>query len=298
MTFRGTASGLAYPFDITQREHEYWVQALNQQDLDRHLCVATSSLFKWMQAARMELAWLQAGYKNLSYIEPQLPRRLLVASQGIKMIRPAALSEALHKSVLTRVSIGKVGKTSMEFRYEIFFDGDKVADGCTVMIFATGRSGSFTPTPVPDDLRALAVDGLNASPAELSRSVSDQMPQVPQALLNSPANSGNSQSLQHVYRTRAFVRFSDEDLNKHANHSAQARFFEDAQEELAADAGAPDELRRLAAGHIEAIAITYMAEAHALDELEIFLAPSAAAHSLDVWVHRMRPDRRLLAKGL
>lgn len=278
MMFRGKASGSAYAFDVTEREHEYLVQRLNQQDLDRNLCVSTSSLFKWMQAARMELAWLQAGYKNLSHVEPQLPRRLLVASQGLRIIRPAALSEGLHRSVLTRVSIGKVGKTSMEFRYEIFFEADKVADGCTVMIFATGPPGSFTPTPVPEDLKALAAEGLDASPAELSRSVPDQV----------PANA---------YRTRASVRFSDEDLNKHANHSAQARFFEDAREELISDTQAPPELRRLASGHTEALAITYLSEAHALDELGIFLAPSKEPLALDVWVQRTQPDPRLLAKG-
>ena len=259
-------------------EHEYRAQRLNQQDVDRNLSVSTSSLFKWMQAARMELPWLQAGYENLAHIHPPLPRRLLVASQGLEMIRPAVLAEGLHKSVLTRVSIGKVGKTSMEFRYEIFFDAEKVADGCTVMIFATGSPGSFQLTPVPEDLRALAGVGLKASPAELSRAVPDDAP-------------------ESAYQTRAWVRFSDEDLNKHANHSAQARFLEDAREELAADEAAPAELRRLGGAKVEAVAITYVAEVRALDELEVSLAFGTAPLTLDVWVHRTRPHPRLVAKG-
>eukprot|EP01047_Picozoa_sp_COSAG01_P082252 COSAG01_NODE_16718_length_1211_cov_1.592626_2_plen_85_part_01 len=46
-------------------------------------------------------------------------------------------------------------------------------------------------------------------------------------------------------------------MNKHANHSAYARFFEDAKEVLAADPTAPAPLRTIAERYLEAIIIAY-----------------------------------------
>lgn len=46
-----------------------------------------------------------------------------------------------------------------------------------------------------------------------------------------------------AYTLPLAIRHSDEDLNKHANHSAYARFFEDAKEVIMIDEDAPPALR-------------------------------------------------------
>ncbi|CAJ1338828.1 unnamed protein product, partial [Effrenium voratum] len=197
---------------------------------------------------------------------------------GLEFVKHGLLSNAQSKSVLTRVWLGKVGRTSMEFRYDIFFDSEKVAEASSVAIVVSPAAERFQPSPVPEDLRPLVTSSARgADPAECLRSIPD-LPPSPDA-----------------YRVKAVVRFSDEDINKHANHSAQALFFEDAKEEMAADASAPPPLRRLAAQELRSLAIAYLAEAHAKDELTICLAPHGS--SLDVWVQRERPAPKLLAKG-
>eukprot|EP00933_Yihiella_yeosuensis_P045905 TRINITY_DN4132_c0_g1_i1.p1 TRINITY_DN4132_c0_g1~~TRINITY_DN4132_c0_g1_i1.p1 ORF type:complete len:333 (+),score=62.57 TRINITY_DN4132_c0_g1_i1:67-999(+) len=292
MAFMGLSSGAEYPFDITRRQHTYRVPALNQQDLDRNMCLSTSNLLKWMQAARMELPWMQPGYRNLCEVKPEMTRRMLVASQGISLVKPGVLGEAAMKEVATCVEIGEIGKTSIEFLYTIFFDNECVAFASTVMIVTAGTPGNLKPSPVPDDVRALG----RKSSTEEPRSSSDEILRGREQRLS--LNNVPKEVPSGSYRTTASVRFSDEDVNGHANHSTQARFFEDAKETLANDETAPAEFRALARQHLDAIAITYLLEAHALDNLEISLAKSATnPQALDVWVCRLQPKPGLVARG-
>eukprot|EP00928_Gymnodinium_smaydae_P032597 TRINITY_DN23563_c0_g2_i1.p1 TRINITY_DN23563_c0_g2~~TRINITY_DN23563_c0_g2_i1.p1 ORF type:complete len:317 (+),score=64.57 TRINITY_DN23563_c0_g2_i1:59-1009(+) len=288
LTFRGP-SGASYSFDIRKREEKYRVQALNQQDLDRNFCLAASSLFRWMQAARMDLPWMQAGYRAFCEVEPRTTRRLLVASQLLRLSRPGALAEAADKEVVTEVEVGDIGRTSLEFRYRVLLGGAQVASGCTVMITMASVPGRFATAPVPEDVRALASKEQGADHKFLRDTLAAVPAQAPEA----------TSTAVEFHTTEVLVRYSDEDVNAHANHSAQARFFEDAKETIANDPAAPAALRAVASQHLEAIAVAYTAEVHAGDRLEVRVAAAAASETsaLDVWTVRLRPKPGIVARG-
>lgn len=267
--------------DVTVREREYRVQALNQQDLDRNFSLATTHLFKWMQAARMDMPWMQPGYRGLSLVEPPAPRRMLVASQIVRLVQPGVLSEAAGAEVVISCEVGTVGRTSLEWRYRISFGDRLVATGLTTMIVTSGVPGSFKPSPVPEDLRKLAAPGESKDRAMLTRSLA-ALPKDP------PAGA---------YTYAFTVRFSDEDVNKHANHSALARHFEDAREVLLADEESPPALRAIARQQLADILITYDAESHARDRCEVRVA-SSAPDILDMWVVRLEAARPGAGAGL
>lgn len=129
-----------------------------------------------------------------------------------------------------------------------------------------------------------------------------------------------------AYSMPLIIRHSDEDLNKHANHSAYARFFEDAKEVLTTNrrnsshdlaspcdcqrtqlrrsfykcnirgaqvlmldtSAAAARLREVAIRYLSCIIIAYQAEARALDvcEIKIARAVNPAVSALDVWIYR------------
>lgn len=273
-------SGISYAFDINRRVHEYKVQALNQQDLDRHMNLATTNIFKWMQAARMELPWMQAGYRAFSQVHPAMTRRLLVGSQLIKLDEPGLLSEAVDHEVTTRVEIGDIGKTTIEFRYTIFFGERRVGTGSTVMIATAGTPGNFKPSPAPDDVKALSALEPSANAKFMKESLVEVGKQAPDG----------------AYAFAMSVRYSDEDVNKHANHSAQARYFEDVKEVITYDEKADPTLRAIAEQQLESIMISYVAEARALDQLVVKVA-SVRAGCLDIWVERTAPNPGMVARG-
>mmetsp|Transcript_67377 Transcript_67377/g.196985 ORF Transcript_67377/g.196985 Transcript_67377/m.196985 type:complete len:303 (+) Transcript_67377:87-995(+) len=280
MSFKGP-SGASYTFDITQREHVYKVQALNQQDLDRNFSLSTASLFKWMQAARMELPWMQAGYRMFCEVEPKMTRRLLVGSQMIRLDRPGVLAEAADHEVSTKVEVGEAGRTTIEWRYKIELGGRQAATASCVMIATAGTAGNFKPHPLPEDVKVLA----SPEASENAKFMKETLAAVPK---QAPADA---------YVLPITVRYSDEDVNKHANHSAQARFFEDAKECLTYDEAAGPALRAVAEQQLEAIVISYAAEVHALDRLEVKVALSSDGAALDVWVQRVQPSATLVARG-
>jgi len=255
--------------DTTVRVREYRVQALGQQDLDRNYALATTHLFKWMQAGRMAMPWLQPGYRALGWLDPPLPRRLVTASQIVRLVRPGVLAEAADNEVVTRCEVGTVGKTSIEFRYKIFFGELLIGYGNVTMIVMAGTPGSLKPSPVPEVIRALG----SPEPDETRQLMADALAALPKA---PPGDA-------HI--NTVVVRYSDEDLNKHANHSTMARFFEDAKETIAADEGAKPDVRTIAQQQLEAIVISYHAEIRATDELRVSVATSTPG-ALDVWVHR------------
>lgn len=255
--------------DTTVRVREYRVQALGQQDLDRNYALATTHLFKWMQAGRMAMPWLQPGYRALSWLDPPLPRRLVTASQIVRLIKPGVLADAVDNEVVTRCEIGTVGKTSIEFRYKFFFGERLIGYGNVTMICVSGTPGNFKPSPVPDVVRGLG----SPEPDETRKLMADSLAALPKA------------PPEDAYITTVVVRYSDEDLNKHANHSTMARFFEDAKETIAADENAKPSVRMTAEQQLEAIIISYHAEIRATDELKVSVAASTPG-ALDVWVHR------------
>ena len=212
------------------------------RDLDRNFSLATTHIVKWMQAARMDMPWLGPGYRSLNQLEPAMERRPLVGSQMVKTLRPGILAEAVDEEVTTLCEVGSIGNTSIEFRYRILFGEREVATGCSLMICVGGTPGNLKPSPVPDDIRGLAADGGGEDKTFMQA-----------ALKQCPAEAPDD-----AYTLPLMIRHSDEDLNKHANHSAYARFFEDAKEALMADATAPAALRNVAQRHLEAIIIAYL----------------------------------------
>jgi len=270
--------------DTKVRIREYRTASLNQQDLDRNFSLATTHIFKWMQAARMDLPWMGPGYRYLGWLEPQMPRRLLVGSQMIRTVRPGILSTAIDNEVRVSCEIGAIGKTSIEFRYQVFFGQSLAATGCTTMIVVGGTPGNLKPTPVPEAIRGLASAEGDEDRKFLLASL-DALPKAP--------SSG-------AYSLPVVVRYSDEDINKHANHSAMARFFEDAKETILADESADPVLRLLAGMELSAVMISYAAEARALDSCEVKVSSSEGA--LDMWVLRTSENRwggkpGLIARG-
>eukprot|EP00929_Paragymnodinium_shiwhaense_P010408 TRINITY_DN115034_c0_g1_i1.p1 TRINITY_DN115034_c0_g1~~TRINITY_DN115034_c0_g1_i1.p1 ORF type:complete len:306 (+),score=35.88 TRINITY_DN115034_c0_g1_i1:61-978(+) len=260
---------------LSTRTNTYSVQALNQQDLDRNFALATWQVLKWMQAARMELPWMQPGYRALGLLEPKMPRRMLVGSQMIRLAEPGALSQAVNHTVSTCCELGAVGRTSVEFRYKIFFGQRLVATATTTMIVASGTPGSLKPSPVPDSVRALAAPDEGAD----RKLLVDALAALPK---EAPADA---------YSHPILVRYSDEDVNKHANHSALARYFEDAKEAVLEDECAQARLRSLAERPLEAIQIAYLAEIRASDELSVQVAAEGHAARLQLWVYRKNANK-------
>ena len=91
---------------------------LNQQDLDRDFRLSPAALFKWMQAGRMSLPWVGAGYVGLSAEDPPESRRLVVRAQMVCM-HPDALDNAATHDCITHCDVGVVGKSSIELKYRI-----------------------------------------------------------------------------------------------------------------------------------------------------------------------------------
>jgi hypothetical protein len=154
--------------------------------------------------ARMDMPWLGAGYKNLNQLNPPMERRLLVGSQMVRCARPGILTEAVENEVLTLCEVGSIGNTSIEFRYRILFGGRQVASGCALMICVGGTPGNLRPSPVPDDIRRLAAESAGEDKAFMQAT-----------LKQCPADAPKD-----AYTIPMMIRHSDEDLNKHANHSA------------------------------------------------------------------------------
>jgi len=281
MAFRGPL-GTSYAFDVNKRINAYRVQKLNQQDLDRNFCLATANLFKWMQAARMELPWMQAGYRAFGLLAPAMTRRLLVGSQVITLVKAGALSEAVDREVTTFVEVGDVGQKAIEFRYRIFFDSELVATASTVMIVVAGTPGHFkSSAAVPEDVRALGS----------KEKGKDHM------LMKETFKSLAKEAPSDAYAAEVVVRYSDEDVNKHANHAAQARFLEDVKELISHDEVASASLRAISQQHLEAIMISYTPfEVSAMDHLTVKVSSSIAG-ALDVWVYRTHANPVLVARG-
>lgn len=276
----GPSSGKEYSFDVTKRTHSYSIQTLNQQDVDRNFCLSTANLFKWMQAARMELPWVQSGYRAYCQVEPPSTRRFLVGSQMIKLAKPGMLANAVDNTVTIKLEIGDVGRTSVEFRYAMLFGRHQVATGTTIMISAVGEPGGLKPGPVPDDVRTLASPS-RSDDGKFMREALGQLPRTASA---------------DAYSHSVVVRYSDEDINQHANHSACARFFEDAKEAAAQDESVPPALREAARQPLFSIAVSYMAETRALDELEVKVALCSHGE-LGLWINRLHPKPGAVARG-
>mmetsp|Transcript_51637 Transcript_51637/g.109720 ORF Transcript_51637/g.109720 Transcript_51637/m.109720 type:complete len:303 (-) Transcript_51637:147-1055(-) len=262
--------------DVSIREFEYKVPVLNQQDLDRNFALPTTHLFKWMQAARMDLPWMQRGYRGLGLVEPVMPsRRLLVASQMVRTLHPDVLTDACDHEVTTKVEIGDVGKTSIEFRYKIFYDTTMVATGTTTMVVAAGEPGKLKPSPVPEAIKNLASSEPGADKIFLMESLNSQPKEAP----------------KDAYVVPLVIRWSDEDVNKHANHSAIPRYFEDAKESIIADPTAPAALREAAVQKLCAVLVNYASEARAQDKCEVRLSLGEKPGVLNVWVVRLAENK-------
>lgn len=150
------------------------------------------------------MPWLGAGYKNLNQLDPPLQRRLLVGSQMVRCVYPGILTEAVGNEVVTLCEVGSIGNTSIEFRYRIQFGDRQVATGCTLMICVQGTPGNLKPSPIPDDIRRMAAEDGGEDKAFMQAVLNDCPREAP----------------DDAYTMPLMIRHSDEDLNKHANHSA------------------------------------------------------------------------------
>lgn len=260
-----------------QKNYEFVFPGVNQEDLDRNLALSNATLFKWFQSARMRLPWVGAGYTDFSKEEPAMMRRLVVKTQMVKM-EPGKRAEAPNKVVTSKVTVGNIGGTSIEFRYDVLFDGVKAGTGCVLMIAVGGVPGSLKPSPVPTRVKGLG-DPENVQtfkPFMLEMAGKVAKPKAGEPL---PASSND------VFLHKVVVRHSDEDVNKHANHSAYARYFEDAREILIGQGKHP--LAKEMVGDLDTVIIEYGAEATADDVCELRLTKGDGKGTVNVLMHKV-----------
>lgn len=202
--------------------YTYEIGEVNQEGLDRNLELPCSTLFRLFQSARMRLPWIGAAYEAFRTELPADPtRRLVVKSQGMKLTEAAFVTSPLHRAVRTTVQLAEVGRTSIEFRYGVYFDNILVARGCAVMVSVTGPAGRLQPTPVPRRVAHLAPTATPSSYALASKG------DLRRALAATTAADGARAQPALTFETTFVVRFSDEDANKHANHTFLIRLVED-----------------------------------------------------------------------
>eukprot|EP00747_Dinoflagellata_sp_TGD_P023070 gnl/TRDRNA2_/TRDRNA2_129537_c0_seq2.p1 gnl/TRDRNA2_/TRDRNA2_129537_c0~~gnl/TRDRNA2_/TRDRNA2_129537_c0_seq2.p1 ORF type:complete len:260 (-),score=49.55 gnl/TRDRNA2_/TRDRNA2_129537_c0_seq2:215-994(-) len=221
----------------------------------------------------MRLPWIGAGYTKLSEEQPPLPRRLVVRLQALRMA-PGALESAATQKVTTEVTLGVVGGTSVEFRYRVLYGETHVGDGVVLMVCVGGKSdertgGKLSPTPMPARVKSLAPEGARGGPMDRSAVLADMKAVRPTAPAEGP----------ECFVYKVVIRYSDEDVNKHANHSAYARFCEDALDTLRTQPAHPlHKVFGLAAGcRLVGLTLEYAAESRAGDEVEVRFSPGARA---------------------
>lgn len=279
---------------VSEQRSAYVFPGVNQEDLSRNFSLPAGTIFKWFQSARMRLPWVGAGYSKLSAEEPPANRRLLVKLQAFRM-EPGALDSAAEQVVSSVVSVGAVGGTSIEFRYQVLYGDRVVGDGVVLMVCVEGEPGKMKPAPVPARIKALAAsDGNRAGLTDKAFAIAE-LKRVPRS---PPARGDMSFAYDLI------VRYSDEDVNKHANHSAYARFCEDALETLRASCDHPlCRLLDLAGGYgqkrLAGVLLEYAAEGRVGDALQVCLSRSSDAPSVTeaiVDVHILR-DTQLLVRG-
>lgn len=259
------------------KSYEFVFPGVNQEDLDRNLALSNATLFKWFQSARMRLPWVGAGYVDFSKEDPPMMRRLVVKTQMVNMM-PGKRAEAPNKVVTSKVTVGNIGGTSIEFRYDILFDGVKAGQGCVLMISVGGVPGSLKPSPVP--ARVKGIGDPNNLP-DFKPFMLEMAGKVPKPKSGEPLAPHSNEVFLH----KVVVRHSDEDVNKHANHSAYARYFEDAREILIGQDKHP--LAAHMKGDLDTVIIEYGAEATADDVCELRLSKGDGKGVVDVTMHRV-----------
>jgi acyl-CoA thioesterase FadM len=285
--------------------YSYDVGEVNQEGLDRDLELPPSTLFRLFQSARMRLPWIGAAYEGFRAEQPVDPlRRLVVKSQGLLLTDTGLVTSPLRRTVRTAVRLAEVGKTSVELLYDVFFGDVLVARGCAVMVSVTGPPGGLRPTQVPrrvaDLVMTTASPSLPSSPgavhrlatkAELALALQHMsVPKTPAA----PAGAALPSSEPLTFETTFVVRFSDEDANKHANHTFLIRLVEDTlaiarataalgsggggggkgdEEEEEEEEAAAGGLSKFATySKLAGIAMEYLREAHAMDVVRVRVA--------------------------
>eukprot|EP01062_Namystynia_karyoxenos_P072304 TRINITY_DN6835_c0_g1_i1.p1 TRINITY_DN6835_c0_g1~~TRINITY_DN6835_c0_g1_i1.p1 ORF type:complete len:313 (+),score=86.17 TRINITY_DN6835_c0_g1_i1:95-940(+) len=260
------------------------VGVINQEDLDRDFSLAFSSVFKWMQSARMRMPWVGVGYRALSAEEPPLARRLVVKQQVLRT-HPGALAEAGGKDIVVECRLGAVGKSSVPFTYRLLADGQEIGTGEVVMICVAGQPGALKPSPVPQRVRDLSAASVAAAPPRPA-------PRLPDVPKQPPITGASADSLRGAgaFAYHMTVRYSDEDVNKHANHSASARFVYDAKAALAAARHPYSEIAQRPA---QIMLLEYVRESRAGDQLVVHLGHCPGG---GLYVHITR-DQDLLVRG-
>ena len=263
----------------------FTIPSINQEDLDRNFSIPMASLFKYFQSARMRLPWVGAGYASLSSETPQETRRLVVKTQMVKC--DATLRETVaNKDVNVVVNLGSIGRTTCEFRYTIKFNDEIVGNGVVLMVCVTGEPGSLTPSPMPERVRSLAPkDDATEKKFMLDKSKIVSNMEIPKAS-------------DCLFVHKLFVRYSDEDVNQHANHSAYARYTQDA----ITNARANDVIF---SDQIQTMILEYNAEARANDICEVRLVKLEEEGDIAVFIIRLEnatkgndEESELLIRGL
>eukprot|EP00040_Diaphanoeca_grandis_P006180 m.36276 g.36276 ORF g.36276 m.36276 type:complete len:277 (+) comp17322_c0_seq3:266-1096(+) len=250
-------------------------------DLDRNMRLSLSHLFRWMQTCRMTLPWIGPNYENFNKELPTMRRRLVVKTQMIRL-KPATSMSVVEKKIEVKMDVGSVGNTSLEFRYTIFVNGENAGTGLVVSVCVGGEEGNLKPSILPDRIKALSATTVSQDRKFLRDSID---------LIKEPTADVNSFSYSFT------VRFSDEDVNKHVNHSKYALFVEDARQALVLS-GHP--LAGVAEQHLDTIIIEYAAEARVGDRCKVWLT-CTDGHALDFHIYRLHasdPNKnQLLTRG-
>jgi acyl-CoA thioesterase FadM len=262
---------LSYTYDIGE---------VNQEALDRNLELPPSTLFRLFQSARMRLPWVGAAYDAFRLEEPpDAQRRLVVRSQGLSLTDAGLATSPLHRAVRTQVFLCEVGRTSMELCYSTFFDDILVAKGCVVMVSVTGPPGAIKSAPVPRRVVDMAPGTPPWTHALASRAgLQAALAKAREGSTATGSGGGGAGAGDGGGGDRAdfeatfTVRFSDEDVNQHANHTFVIRLVEDALACAHATAKSAPSLAKFSKRtKLCGIAMEYMQEAHAMDVVQVRL---------------------------
>lgn len=229
----------------------------------------------------MRLPWVGVGYGVFSSEPPPTTRRLVVRAQGLRFRNDTRLPPP-SADVEVEVTVGQVGKTSIEMLYTVRYDGVVVADAVATMVCVSGAAGAFKPSQVPERVRKLAASAATPSPAASAAG--------PTAA-EGASTQGGAVTMDQAYTRRVLatvkgippkdcnaftypftVRFSDEDVNRHTNHAGYARFCCDAVEELRASTHPlAAHLGQASPWFVQSIVLEYVAETKARDALTAHL---------------------------
>lgn len=239
---------------------------LTPTDLNRDRVIPVACLMRQLESTRFGMPFL-ANTGALNEMEPKKTRSIVVASQMLRLLG----AQDFDKEGEVQTEICHIRGASMDIKERLLQDGRLLATNAIVWVMLADMSGKFRPDTIPEEMARMGNPGSSSDDFDFMKQSLASLPKTP------PKNT---------YGMPVLLRFSDEDPHMHANHCTYGRLFEDAKHMLVADAASNQELQHVARQPLEALMVSYMAEAFACDQLEVRVAMSQP-QTLDLWAVRI-----------